>query len=262
MPAIGGQDMHKQGVFCLALLSGLTASAQTINLGGIVSNKTSQPIANAIVTLVRQGMKDTTARTGNTYLPKAWPSDCRQLYRKAKKFQSAAASYGFLLNNASPVKIELFDVKGNLLKKEALQNASPGAYSFDIAKNYRAAGLLVIKAAIGKREVSFPYATMTSGKYALNPSSAATSSMVGALAQAAAVVDTLKVAATGFQTKTTAITSYNNQQQNIALDSVGAALPDTGRSIGCGKSLGSLENGNVHDNERRVEPAVYDRYSR
>jgi hypothetical protein len=57
--------MHKHVAFCLAVVIGLTANAQTvINLGGVVSNKTGQPVSNAIVTLVRQAMKDTTGTDG------------------------------------------------------------------------------------------------------------------------------------------------------------------------------------------------------
>ena len=50
--------------FCLLLLSGLTINAQTIALSGNVSNKAGKPIANAIVTLAGQGLKDTTGPDG------------------------------------------------------------------------------------------------------------------------------------------------------------------------------------------------------
>ena len=50
--------MHKHLAFCLVCLIGLTASAQTINLRGVVSNSAGKPVANAIITLVKQGLTE------------------------------------------------------------------------------------------------------------------------------------------------------------------------------------------------------------
>ena len=105
------------------------------------------------------------------------------------------------------------------MKKELLPNTTAGVYRFDIEKNLPAANILVIKASIGKAEMSFRYMPMNSGKFALNPSGGYTSSIGGGFAKMAAAIDTLKATAAGFQAKTTAIGSYDNQQQNITLDS-------------------------------------------
>ena len=56
--------MKQRAAFYISVLISLIADAQTINLEGVVSNTASQPIANAIVTLARQAMKDTTGTDG------------------------------------------------------------------------------------------------------------------------------------------------------------------------------------------------------
>jgi hypothetical protein len=57
--------MYLRIMFILLILVGLTANAQTtINLSGTVSNQAAKPIAGAIVTLVKQNMKDTTGADG------------------------------------------------------------------------------------------------------------------------------------------------------------------------------------------------------
>jgi glucuronoarabinoxylan endo-1,4-beta-xylanase len=207
------------------MLVGLAANAQTaINLGGVVSNMAGQPVANAIVTLAREAMKDTTAADGKYSLVKNVAVQLQALALHTEEISIANGVVQFTLKNSLPVKIELFDIQGNLLKKEVVKSATAGAYRFDIAKNCPATNLLVIKAAIGKREVSFPYVTLSSGSYALKPSGVCASPIGGGLAHMAAVLDTLKVTATGFQTKITTITSYENQQQNITLDSAGSGV--------------------------------------
>jgi len=72
------------------------------------------------------------------------------------------------------------------------------------------------------------------------------------LARLAAIVDTLKVTAAGFQTKTVTITSYDNQQQNISLDSSGSKNAP-GPSIGCGKTFSTLKSGTLHYYKLRKE---------
>jgi poly(3-hydroxybutyrate) depolymerase len=235
--------MNQRSALCLAILIGLTANAQTVvNLGGVVSNKTGQPVANAIVTLARQTMKDTTGTDGKYLFAKNTAVQLPAIVPKTEEISIANGVLQFTLSNSSPVKVEIFDVKGNLLKKEVVKSATAGAYRFNIDKNCPATNLLVIKAAIGKREVSFPYMTLSSGKYSLNTSGAYASPIGGGLAQMAAILDTLKVSATGFQTKTVTITSYDNQQQNISLDS-SSVSSDTGRSAGCGKALSAIKSG-------------------
>ena len=233
--------MYKHAVFFLVILIGFAAEAQTVNLQGIVSNSTGQPIPNAIVALVRQAMKDTTGTDGSYSFSRTVAVQLSPIVPQTQDISMNRGLLLFTLNNASPIRVELFDVQGKLLKKVALDNAAAGAYCFNMAKSCQAANLFIIKAAIGKNEASFPYMSNASAKYSFASSSAKSSSIVGVLAPIAATVDTLKITANGFQTKTVAITSYSNQQQNISLDSSKGNAP--GGSIGCGKDLSTLKSG-------------------
>jgi poly(3-hydroxybutyrate) depolymerase len=231
-------------MFLLAVLFGLTANAQTINLGGIVSNMGGKPIANAIVTLVGQGMKDTTGTDGKYTLAKTVSVQLPLLMPESEEISMNNGVLQFSLNASSPVKVEVFDVKGNLLKKESFPNASKGFYRVNIEETSHAAKLLFVRTAIGQNEATFRCIPLHNGKYAVSQSSESPAPVVGALAKIAAINDTLKTSATGFVTKSTPITSYDNQQQNITLDSSNGNAP--GGSIGCGKTLGALNKSGTY----------------
>ena len=233
--------------FYLAVLIGLTVNAQTINLSGIVSNSSGQPINKAVVALVRLGIKDTTSADGKYSFSGAVGIKLPAIVPQTREISINNGVLQFTLNNSSPVKIEVFNPKGILLKKELLPNIAAGVYRFNIEKNLQATNLLVIKASIGNDEISFRYMPLNSGKVTLNTSSVYSSSISGGLAKMAAVVDTLVAQATGFNTKSMAIGSYDNQQENITLDSAKGDFHYMGNppgpSIGCGKDLGSLKSG-------------------
>jgi poly(3-hydroxybutyrate) depolymerase len=236
--------VQKRIAFYLAVLIGLTANAQTINLQGVVSNTTGQPIANAIVTLVGQAMKDTTGTDGKYSLAKTVSVQLPLLIPQSQEVSMNNGVLQFSLSNSSPVKVEIFDLTGNLLKKESFPNASKGFYRVNIEETSHAAKLLFVRTAIGQNEATFRCIPLHNGKYAVNQSNESPAPVVGALAKVAAINDTLKTAATGFVTKSTPITSYDNQQQNITLDSSKGNAP--GGSIGCGKTLGALNKSGTY----------------
>ena len=237
--------MYQRIALCLAALIGLSTNAQTINLQGVVSNKGGQSIANAIVTLVRQNMKDTTGTDGKfrfvttaVSLPSITP--------QTEKISMNNGLLQFTLSKYLPVKVQIFNVNGKLLKKEVF-NKTAGVYSLDIAKTHTTSNILIIKAAIGIHEMTFSYMPLNGGKYILNPTDAYTTPTGGLAKLAAAIDDTIKITANNFQTKKVAITSYENQNQNITLDSINQDYHYMGNppgpSSGCGKTLSNLKTG-------------------
>jgi dienelactone hydrolase len=207
-------------IIAVAVFSANTQNTQTINLQGVVSNTGGDPISGAIVLLVRQNMKDTTGADGkysliNTTSAKNLPA----IVPQSNDISLKNNVLQFSLNSRSPIKVEIHDLKGNLLRLEKKTNATAGTYRFDILKNCRAAKVLLIRAAIGSKEVSFRYMAFEGGQYALTPLTTTSAISGGSgLTAMAAVADTLKVTATGFKTKSVVITSLENQQQNITLD--------------------------------------------
>jgi hypothetical protein len=210
-----------RNAFYIIAVAVFSADTQTINLQGVVSNSGGKPISSAIVSLVRQNMKDTTGADGKySLIGGTSVKNLPAIVPQSNDISLKNNVVQFALSTQSPIKIEIFDIKGNLLRQEVNMSAAAGMYRFDISRNCQAAKVLVIKAAIGRSEVSFRYIAFKGGQYALTPltTTSAISSSSGLTAMAA-VVDTLKVTAPGFQNKSVAITSLNNQQQNITLDS-------------------------------------------
>ena len=209
-----------RNAFYIIAVTVFSANAQTINLQGVVSNSGGKPISSAIVSLVRLNMKDTTGADGKYAFISTSVKNLPAIVPEANALSLKNNVVQFTLSAQSPLKVEVFDLSGNLLRREANPNAPAGMYRFDVSRNCQAAKVLVIKAAIGRSEVSFRYIAFKGGQDALTPLNTASAlSKNSGLTAVAAVVDTLKVTAAGYLAKSVAITSLNNQQQNITLDS-------------------------------------------
>ena len=227
--------MHRYVVFCCIVFLGLSTGAQTINLRGTVSNQAGKPIAGAIVSLVKQGLKDTTGADGAYKIANGDVSVLPLLIPRNRVIFMDKGFLEFSLPNPSPVKVEIFDVKGNLLKKESLRNALMGFYRFNIEENSRAAQLLVIKASIGQDAATFRYLPLHGGgKRSMNQSNQrGTGAGENRLAKIAAIDDTLKIIAAGYTAKAIQITSYD-KLVDVSMDTSGGQTGS--RSAGCGKA--------------------------
>jgi hypothetical protein len=231
----------------ISMLIGVTVNAQVINLRGTVSNQAGKPVANAIVTLVGQGLKDTTGSDGAYSIINS--TSVVTPVTLIPRVQTIVLEKGFLefsVPNSSPVRVEIFDVQGALLKREVLRNAFKGFYRYNIEENFRTAKLLIVKTSIGQDEFTFHYLPMHNGKYSVNQSSGNSTQVPGGLAKVAAISDTVKTTATGYLANVKAITSYD-QQLNITLDTAGGNAPKP--SAGCGKATTIALNKDVYFTE-------------
>jgi hypothetical protein len=120
------------------------------------------------------------------------------------------------LADPSPVRIEVADVQGHLLKKEAIPSASAGAYRWDIGEGLHSGNLLLIRVSTGRSTKTFHYLSLQAGVAKAGESRSART----ALAKAAATVDSLRASASGYATKTVPLTSYDTTD-NISLSSGG-----------------------------------------
>ncbi len=210
--------MLRHMAFCSFILISFTIDAQTINVHGFVSNKAGKPVSNAIVTLVRQGLRDTTGtdgaysivKTGIAVLPARVPDAGTILFDKGILELS--------LHKPSAVKVEIFDAQGSLLK-DLSHSAAAGVCRLKILDNLLAANLLIIRVSIGRRTILFRYLPPNRGKYAVYASGENATPVGEGLARMPAAIDSLKTAASGYLTKMTVISSYD-QAAVITLDSV------------------------------------------
>ena len=221
------------GVFIISLI-GYAAATQSIGLSGKVSNKSNKAIPSAIVTLVGQKLKDTTDAAGAySFTGGTARTNSAPILQSVEKISITRSIVSLRLSKPSPVSIEIFDIKGNLLEKALDRPESAGEYKFDIMTHHCAANMMVIRVSIGQSASTFRYLPFNSGKRAI-ASPIAISSAGRSLAKLQAVVDTLKVTAAGYMANTTAISSYQGQI-NITLDTnievVGECTPSKPASV-------------------------------
>ncbi len=194
-----------------------SAQAQAINVHGKVTDAAGKPLANAIVELARAKLKDTTGADGAYALG----SGIIAVRPSGNPFANGIANtedmrldqgkLRFSVAEAAPIRIGVFDLRGNLLEKALVERARAGRYRLDLAGRFPAGDLLIVKASIGGRSKAFAYfplgrsARANAGLEYLGPPGAV-------LAKAAAFVDTLKASAAGYQAKSFALNAYAANQ--------------------------------------------------
>ena len=195
--------------FGLIVAFGATLHAQAINLHGRVSDSTGKPVANAVVELMKQGMRDTTGADGTYSIIKSSASIGPNSSMHSENLRMENGVLEFTVSQPSLVKIEVFDLKGNIQKKELLPEAQPGIYHFDVESYSHSNQMLIIRVSVGSLIQTFHYFSLQKDLPAGNFSIANTRSASRVLANLAASVDTLKVSAVGDSTKKIGLTSYD-----------------------------------------------------
>jgi len=218
--------MYYRISFLFAILVGMStfahAAEEVINIRGKVTSD-DKPLAGATVTLSGRDLKDTTDDKGEYLIQKNVVAVQSFMVSHTRSIALRNGILELYLPNASPVKIEIFDVKGYLIGKEETPGATAGTYRMDIAGICRTTKLLVIQASIGENAMTFRYLPFSDGIHALNRFAEKSSPVAGGrLAKVAAAVDSLTFAKEGFTTKVVAIGSLDTTV-DISLDS--AATP-------------------------------------
>jgi hypothetical protein len=202
----------------LLTLIGFTASAVTINLTGKVTSTTGKAISGAIVVLAGQNMKDTTDGSGS-FAFKSSAVSISHTY-ELPAFESVNLNNGILslnLSGSSSIKVELFDVHGNLISRELTSSASGGNYHFNLTNRNIASTMVLVKVSIGKQITTFQYFPFGNKSRKLSVGSHnGTESTI--LSKVAAVVDSVKVTSTNYLPTTKQIYSYEGSV-TVSLDS-------------------------------------------
>lgn len=228
--------MLKQLTGFLACVIGLEAHGQTINVRGKVTNGSGAAVSGAAVELIKRGLKGTTGADGTFSL-----TGTVGVTRPGAPVGMFLAG-GLLhirLDGPAPVTVEVFDARGNLLRSEAIANASAGEYSWDFRKASPSGSLIIVKATAGKDTRTFRFLELGEGGSTGTGPAAPIRTSSPSLAKMAADVDTLKVSATGYATKQIGIAAYEIEQ-NVTLDAStdhwGGLKNPPGKSSGCGKA--------------------------
>jgi poly(3-hydroxybutyrate) depolymerase len=240
--------MHMQKVLGLALLAGLSAQAQQVNVRGKISDGTGKAVANAIVEIAKLKLKDTTGADGAFAITGTGTA----LRGTARPFSGAVSfSRGvldFSLVQPALVKVEIFDTKGNMAHREVHRNSSAGSYRLDLRGNLPLNQLSIVRASYGDEAQTFQY--MPSSYETVAGTAIQVSAPAGArLAKVAATVDTLKVTASGSAAMNIALSSYDttvNVTMGAAGDRWGGLKNAPIKSAGCGKALGTISKSGTY----------------
>jgi hypothetical protein len=217
-------------IAAIGLIAGFASSlqAQTLNLHGKVTNTAGQPVANAEVLLKHQGKKATTGTDGSYTL-----TGTVGLASHGPSAQGLSMDQGVLriaVSGAAKLKVEVFDLQGNLLRMEAVPNATAGLYRWDFATHSLSDQMLLIKASVGRETRTFRYMPM--GEAAGEIPTTGFTPAAAFLAKAAADLDTLQVTATGYTVKKAAVTAWD-ATMDVSLSEQSSSGD---RSAGCGKT--------------------------
>jgi hypothetical protein len=209
-----------RGMVFLIISSFVFSASATVPVavsGKITATKGGKPVAGAIIKLKKMSLADTTDNLGAFLL-----SSSAVLFTpkipNAENISFHNDVIIFNLPNPQTVSIEMFDMKGNVLAKIKDRPASAGVFRFKLFNSPLAAKMMVIRASIGNKTLSFRYLPMHC-KTQTTDIPAASAAAGAKLAKIAATVDTLVISATGFQDKKQPIATYT-QTVNITLDSV------------------------------------------
>lgn len=233
-------------VLGLALSMGLAVNAQQVNIRGKVSDGSGKAVAGATVTLGRLKHSATTGTDGSYSLNFTVDAIRRLSDAPSRDITMEHGVLQLSVGSPTPVRIEVFDVKGNLLKREILDNASTGVYRLDLAGKLPAEKLLIVKASVGGASRTFQYFPMDNGGGEMKASFGNAAPAGASLAKIAATVDTLKVSAAGFAAKSILLSSYDSTV-DVTLDAssgdIWGGLKNVPvKSAGCGKAT-TVTNG-------------------
>jgi len=212
--------MNRSSILGLIVASLATLYAQNINLHGRVSNSAGQPVANAMVKLIHQGISDTTRSDGSYSIIKSSVAVRPISLPLTENMRINKDILEFTVSQRSPVKIEIFDLKGKTQKKELITNAEPGAYHFNIAPQSHHSQMLIVKASIGPIIKTFRYSPLQKNTSEGSFANANSESISRMLAKITDAVDTLNVSAIGYSSKRIELSSYDTTV-NVTLDATG-----------------------------------------
>jgi len=200
------------------LFAGLCLSAETINLTGKISDQSGKPIKGVIVKLVGHGLKDTTDAQGSYRIISGDVAIRSHLvpYKEDIVLENGILRLG--LTSTAPVKVEVFDIQGNLLLNESMRKASPGLYRFNIRGHINATNMMVIRASIGSRVSTYRY-TPIQNNFSLQSTVHKQGNSESHLAKTFANVDQLTVTADRYTDKTVEVTSYEGTL-DVSLDTL------------------------------------------
>jgi hypothetical protein len=197
----------------------ISSFSETVDLKGVVSNSKGKTIAGAKVTLVKQKLTATSDSKGAYSITKTAIMMPESFGPKADMISLRNNSIIVDLLKPAAVKIEMFDMQGNLLRRMSDQPAAAGSFRFDLDVQSTNSAMNVVRVTAGSARSTFRFVPLKNN-YQLVTTPSVASSSGEKLAKVQATVDTLKVTATGYMSKSVPVPSYETTL-NVTLDTNG-----------------------------------------
>lgn len=207
--------MRNSSVVAFVLSASCGVMAQTVALQGTVKSEAGKAIQGAVVTVASKQLKDTTDANG-AYAISSGPSGVSHERAVASGIAFRNGQIEVFLNEPSQVRIEWLDVSGTLLERTSIQ-APAGAFIHE-ASSPNASSMNLLRVSVGGQSSTFRVVG-----YGVGGSARSVASTVSG--RTLAVVDSLKVTATGFVSKTVALESYSGTIDVVLASSVVACNP-------------------------------------
>ncbi|MBN1757324.1 MAG: carboxypeptidase regulatory-like domain-containing protein, partial [Chitinispirillaceae bacterium] len=205
--------------YSMVLLTGV-ASVHAINITGKVTNNSGSAIRNAIVSLVTNELKDTTDRNGNFTLTDGVVGVIpKQMVPSVEALTMKKGMVHLSITEKTPVKLELFDLRGNLIRRIINHTLPAGSYRYVIASNPFARQILAVRVKVGQHSTTFRYLPLGNGYATAFKGHGTAAGELNTLAKIQATVDSIRVEATGYTTKSVAVETLEGEV-NITLDTM------------------------------------------
>lgn len=199
------------------------------------------PVAGATVTLLGQEKSATTDNQGAYAITGTAVSIARSGRATAGSFRFNHGILELGVPAPSVLKVEVFDVRGDLVHAEAPGMVDAGVYRMDVAATSHPPRILFIKAALGQETRVWRYDPFRKG---IHPSAMraeeSRAPVGGGLAKAAAAVDSIRIAKPGFAAKVVAIASYDTTLDiSLSPGAGGGLVEDAGYDCKVASATGS-----------------------
>jgi hypothetical protein len=214
--------MFRTAVMCLICAIGFHLQAQKIAISGKVTDQSGKGINRATVQLKSKNLADTTDAAGAYSLSAEISSvNNKTILSGADAISLKNGIVTVHLAKPDQVRVEIFDMRGNLLENVLQKSATAGDFRFDAMKHRFAANMMVIRVSIGQRTAHFRFLPFANGR-----STVSSSSTEKRLAKQLASADELEASAAGYTTKKVPISSYEGTVDiTLEMEDVGECTP-------------------------------------